>query len=633
MKRFIPSVFFAVALLLVSVASAAVDIVSITSPAGNPGGSVNVQVNVANTASAGSITVAFTSSALTGPGGSITAPSVPNIVVPAGSSASRTFAVNIPSLLAGVYSGALEVKDLSDASNTDQASYSVTINPVSSFDVTDRDVSSNKMVVTSNEGNRITGTFKIKNTGSEPITDLALSFNQNDFKDSDGDQIVISHNLPAVLQPGVEATVTLTIDPNDKVDINTYDGTVTVAGAAKSDTFTLEIRVQPEVCSDGNVGDLNIDLREPDSGDDFKPGQRIPIEVKVDNDGNDDLDVTVTAFLFDVDDGDNIEEVDSDEINIDEDDSETFEFELAIPEDADESHSFKLFIKSHEDGNEDEQCDETSVDLDIKRERNDVITKSIKLTPAIVNAGSSIEIVVTAQNIGSRDQDDVVVTLSNPELGLELQSNSFSLEKFDDDDTQVERFTFSVPEDAETGSYDIEATVAFGSKTSSAFAPLRVEAKPVPPRPSAVLDTAEAPASVDQGKLFDLPVKVSNTGLVAETFTVQLVAGSWAGTLQPQTITLGPGKSSTVFFTVQPSESAAGSQSLSVELLSNGNILDSKRLSINLRQPQAPPSGVSTGLGLGGLFSGTTLWILADIVLVILAIVFIRLLFRSKRRD
>ncbi len=632
-KLYLLVAILAAFLFVVSAVSAAVQIDSITSPSGNPGSSANVQVTVKNTNTAGSVTVVFTSTALTGPGGSITAPTITNLVVPASGTGSRTFSVSLPFIQSGAYSGTLQVKDSSDASNTDEKPYSVNINSVFGLDVTDRDVSSNKLVVTGDQGDSLTATFNVKNTGSEPITDLALNFNQVNFQDSDTDKITITHNMPTTLAPGADVTVTLTLSVNKAIEMNTYDGTVTVNGGGKTDSFLLEVRIQPEVCSDGRRGSLNLDLRNPDDGDDFKPGQKIPIEAKVENNANEDLDITVTAFLFDVDNGDNVEEVDSETTNINEDDTETFNFDLTIPADVDEKHQFKLFIKGYEDGNEDEQCDESSVKLDIKREKNDVIVKSLKIDPPAAKAGDTVTFTVTTQNIGSRDQDDVIVKISNSDLSLDVESKAFTLEKFDNDDTQVERLTFKIPEDAKAGTYDIEAAVDFDSKTSSTFGSLRVEAAPKPPKPSAALEVSDVPTSVDAGKSFDMAVKVSNTGTTPATFDVGVRnIASWAESVEPQTLSVAPGKTATLFFTIRTKQLVTGVQSASVGLLSNNEVLDSEDIKVDLKQTQAEVPPI-TGFSLGTLFSGINLWIVADIVLVIIAIVFIRLLFKAKRKE
>ncbi|MEM4244945.1 MAG: putative S-layer protein [Candidatus Nanoarchaeia archaeon] len=636
-KSYLSAIFLAVALFVVTAASAAtIDITTITTPSGNPGAAVTVTATLVNSGSTTISSVVFQSSDLTGPEGNvIPAPTISNLLnlVPT-TPTPKAFTVNLPYKKAGTYSGTLTATSASDASNTDTIAYSVTINSVYGVDVVDRDNDANKMVVTADQGDRVTSTFRVKNTGSITLTDLAWSYVQTDFEDSDGDKIIITQTgLPASLEPGAEATVTLTINVDDAVKMDTYDGVITVstAAGAKSDTFTLEVRVQPEVCSDGKKGNLKIDLREPDSGDDFKPGEKIPIEVKVENNADDDLDIVVTAFLYDVDDGDNVEEVDSDTINIDEDDTETFEFDLIVPEDVDDSHEFRLYVKAYEDGNEDEQCSEASVKIDIKREKNDVIVKNIRINPSTAKVGDTVSIEVTVQNIGSRDQKDVTVKVLNSELGLDLISKSFGVEKFDKDDTQIERFTFKIPEGVESGTYDIEAIVTFGSRTASSFAPMKVEAPALPPEPFAMIEVANVPTTLEAGKAFDMSVKVTNTGQASERFTVEVSnLASWADAVQSQTITLGAGKTGTLFFTIQTKATATGSQSASVSVLSGNEVLDSQTISVNLQEAGAVEG---QGIDFGNLFSGTTLWIIADIILVIIAIIFIRMLFRSRKRE
>jgi uncharacterized membrane protein len=366
-KLYLLAIFLAVLLFAVSAVSAAIQIESVTSPTGNPGGPVTVQFTVKNTGVAAIPNVVVTSDPLIGPGGSITAPTISNVLnLGASATATRNVIVNLPIMQSGSYTSTLNARQSDDASNADSKPYSVTIASTTGLDITDRDTADSTLIVTADQGDRVTGTFKVKNTGSEPVSDVVLSFTQADFEDSDNDKITISTSpsmsttTPLSLNPGQEVTVTMTMNVANAVDMNTYSGTITVGSSStgKSDAFTLELRIQPQVCSDGKKGNLNMDLTDPDSGDDFKPGQKIPITVDVDNNENEDLDITVTAFLFDVDNGDNVEEVDSDTININEDDSDTFDFDLVVPDDVDASHTFKLFVKAYEDGNEDEQCDE-----------------------------------------------------------------------------------------------------------------------------------------------------------------------------------------------------------------------------------------------------------------------------------
>jgi uncharacterized membrane protein len=269
--------------------------------------------------------------------------------------------------------------------------------------------------------------------------------------------------------------------------------------------------------------------------------------------------------------------------------------------------------------------------LDIKREKNDVIIKSIKITPATAKPTDTVSFEVTVQNIGSKDQDDVTLSLVNAELGLDLESNSFSLEKFDNDDTQIERVTFKIPDDAKGGTYDIEAIVNFASTTTSTFAPMRVEAPPAPPEAFASLAVSGVPDTADAGKAFDITVKVTNTGDAQGTFGVEVSSIAWADSVQSQTITLGSGKTGTLFFTIQTKSSATGAQTASVSVLSGNEVLDSQNINVNLKAATTVPP--TTGFAIGSLFSGTTLWIIADILLVVIAIVFISMLFRSRKRE
>ncbi len=354
-------------------------------------------------------------------------------------------------------------------------------NIIPSLDVPD----SVSMIV--GQGGSTSTTFIITNNGTTNITVNSITFSQANFTDNDGDLITLTFSgYGAVLIPSSSETATVKAAPTDKVDINTYTGIVTVSDtvAGASDTFTLSVLVGPELCKDGEIGDLEIDIKEPDNGDEFKPNEKINMEVEVRNEGSDDLnDVMVEAVLVDLTNADEIENSESEQQDVDEGDEANFDFDLIVPIDPneiDQSNTYGIFFKAFEDGNEDEQCSEDFLDMEIKLEKHDMIIENVVFTPSVVKRGELVTAKIKVLNIGESDEEDVFVVLKETgSLGINVESTTVSeIKEFkdEDDNSATISVTFTVPEAALDGEYHVNVAVFFdnGDESSDTFQPLTV---------------------------------------------------------------------------------------------------------------------------------------------------------------
>ncbi|QQG39030.1 MAG: putative S-layer protein [Candidatus Woesearchaeota archaeon] len=480
----------AVFLISLGVVSAVLDInspVDVPSPA-NLGQVVTVTFDVDDTGTngVGYDSVDFVSTALTGPSGySISAPSVSSDGALAdGASTTHQFTVTIPSgasaVIAGVYTGTLNgtANLVGGGTSNDSMVYTVTVASQNILNVVEF-TNTSAMELAAKEDDSDSKTFTVRNEGSTVLSNIVFT-NDLDLTDDDGDSIALSFSPTSIttLNPGQSTLVTLTADIGSDVDVDNYDGTVfATSSGGTQDSFKLEIDVTPEVCKDGNVGDLSISIDNPDDDDEFEISEEMDIDVNVDNDGSDDIsDVVVEAFLYDLDKAKKVETVESDPEDIDENDDIDYELKLTVPNDVDADNEFVLFIKAFEDGDEDDNCVQDSVTIEIDRPANEVIVDEITVLPSSVVCGSNIEINVDVLNVGDDDEDDVLVEVINDALGLSQKSSKFDLDKGGDSgDDASQKFTFTVPKGA-SGSYSIEGKVTFknGRDTNSDFATLIV---------------------------------------------------------------------------------------------------------------------------------------------------------------
>jgi len=205
-----------------------------------------------------------------------------------------------------------------------------------------------------------------------------------------------------------------------------------------------------------NTG-IEIDIKEPDKGDDFEPEEIIEVDIRIENNLDEDLDFDIDVFLYDTDREDVVED-DDDSMEIDESDSERIDFNIRIPADIDDTNDYAIFVKVEDDKGE--FCNEEFVFIDIDREEHDVIVDSMFIQPDVSICRESISVEVNLRNIGSKDED-VYLKLENFQLGISERTGTFEIEEFDEDDTAQLSFNYRIPEDAGAGLYEIKATVVF----------------------------------------------------------------------------------------------------------------------------------------------------------------------------
>ena len=637
MKKLIS--LFLLSLLLLQVVSAADFVVSSASLTGNPGATVTGTFTIQNTGSTTLSNFQFIPSALLSGTQTIPASAISfspsTISIPTGITSTITLSVAVPAQqLAGTYTGTVNVTN-----GTDSVTMSVNLAVQSSSALSI--LTTQPLIVSGEPDNTRSVSFIVKNTGNVDLSSVGIP--SAILGDNDGDNITVSFTSAQSLTRGQEKTFTLTAEIDNSVDVGLYSGSLLVQDAVNNlanQTLNFEVRVQPEVCSDGVVGNLVVDLRNPDDGDDFEPGQTMDLEVKVNNEDDNDLDVIVEAFLYNVDQDEEVERVESETEEIKEGRTKTFEFSLDIPTlDVDEDDDYVLFVKAYEDGSEDDHCAEDSIDIDIKRAKHEIAIQKFTATPNQLTCGDTFDVIVELENIGTTDEDDIAIRLLNDVLNIDvLDTRTYSLDKFEDNDNEATvRFTgISIPEDALERSYDLEVVLDYNSNREqrSAFTQLMVrdcqeEGEVIVPV-NEQLQLLTSSFTVDSKSSVSLPVRVSNMGTSAAQYTLEVInTQEFAEPVSSKTVFVSAGQSETVYFVVLPKDNAkAGTYSATVNLLQDGQFVNSKSFTVNVQEKEGIFSGI--GIWFSDLFSDTeVMWIVLDIILLVLAVLFVVLIFRS----
>ena len=136
--------------------------------------------------------------------------------------------------------------------------------------------------------------------------------------------------------------------------------------------------------------------------------------------------------------------------------------------------------------------------------------------------------------------------------------------------------------------------------------------------------------TVDSKSSVSLPVRVSNMGTSAAQYTLEVInTQEFAEPVSSKTVFVSAGQSETVYFVVLPKDNAkAGTYSATVNLLQDGQFVNSKSFTVNVQEKEGIFSGI--GIWFSDLFSDTeVMWIVLDIILLVLAVLFVVLIFRS----
>ncbi len=240
--------------------------------------------------------------------------------------------------------------------------------------------------------------------------------------------------------------------------------------------YTLEVLEQPSRLRivDGEVevegyDDDDDDLDE-DGGTSFDahPGDAVKISLDVENYYDEDifeeeLDLEDVYFELTIkdfeDEGEDDLEIESNEEDIRPNHDETLYVEFDVPY-AIEEKDYDVYIKVYgEDERGEDYFVEVSYTLEIEKERHALLMKGADMFPKKIFAGESSRVTVmgTIQNIGSRDEDDVVLKIQSPDTdefnfvksGIELDSDPY-----DDDNSYSIDKTFDVLIE-EPGTYEV----------------------------------------------------------------------------------------------------------------------------------------------------------------------------------
>lgn len=393
-----------------------------------------------------------------------------------------------------------------------------------------------------------------------------------------------------------------------------------------------------------------------DDDEDWRLLDRVDVEVKVENNGDNDIDdVQVEMGLFDSEGRNVVNDLDfsnSDEEQIDlgnlnDGDDETVNFQFTVPADFD-TNSYKLTVKVYSDDlGESNMCDDTSnemsdttfqtITVDNEDEEEKFIVVDYINMPSETTCSETVTGTFKVFNIGDEDQDQVLITMKNAELNLnrefEIREN---LDKGDDDTLD---FAFEVPAGARDGTYAIvfktfydydDNDNTYDQESEDDFiATLKViGCSNVPPsEESNVAITAELGSDAVAGAPFEITVTLRNEG--NEEAAISLDAEgyeSWGdlSSISRESFTLAAGEEREVTFSLEVNDDVTGTESFVVLATINGK-RESQEVEIDFGGSDTGKAGFSLPQGSG------LLWIIGIINVVLIVLIIIVAVRLSRR--
>ncbi|HLC55611.1 MAG TPA: putative S-layer protein [Candidatus Nanoarchaeia archaeon] len=556
-----------------------IDIINATSPNGRVGQTLTVGFTLQNKGPATSVN--FSSTALTGPQGA-TIP-ISNIVftnptnievgtptVP--TTKAITFTVNVPSnAVFGNYNGIITVTDVNTPSTTATLPYTVSVTQgvgIQIVDLSNRDLTVLGLRTLQRGELNDRHSFKIKNGETTPLT---VSFNvpTAQYTDNDGD-IVDIRFTPSnpTIQANSEVTVQVTFDVPEDQELKRYTGTMTASTQNNQFSDTLE---------------MTFDVVE-DICSDGVVGNALSIDVQ-DPDNNDKFKPGETVDIT---------------VNVDNNGDQDYDVTV---------EAFLL----DESGDELESEDGGTENLDENDDFDFEFSLNIPSDPNDVDDGDILTLFIKAFDDDNENEQCIVDSV---DLKIELE----------DDDVELESATLT-PAAAicgETVGTVVKVKNIGGDDQDDVFITVK----------NAVLNIREVTERFTL-KEFKDDEDAKATKRLEFVVPPTTKEGSYPIDVE---VTYGSGEtvSDTVFLAVGQCSKETPSEEVPTEEPTNdGNEEETTPTETPSEEDNNEVSGSTTFLPTSRLFgngASTAFWVIADIVLIVLALYFIILIFK-KRRD
>lgn len=453
----------------------------------------------------------------------------------------------------------------------------------------------------------------------------------------------------------------LTVAPSSPIDFSNFDFLDTFSNSfvvsetgnsTNSKTITVNMN-NNDYCEFDNLGsnlrlDIdNIDVKGfSDDDEEWYPLDEIEIDVNVDNNGNDKIKNIEIEWILATASGDNI--FDGDEKDFDlkdgKDDTVTISFQLDPDDVDDNTENYRLYVRAtgedeEFDGND--TCESDFQDIKIVLTDDFVVLDDISFSES-VRPGQELQITADVWNIGTDDQDEVMVRVFIPEFDISEKVEVGDINSLDSEPLDL---TITIPNNAEEGLHTIRFEVydedndiyeSEDDEESKFSEVVRVEGSSTGGSSSGSGSgssgsgnsgaRAVVSASLDSGgkagEELVVRVSVKNPGSGLTAYSLGAAGyGSWASSadLSQTSLLLNEGQSQDVLVTFEVDSDASGDKTFEFEVLADNRLVVSQPVSVSIEGGRAGITGGVVGINSDNWY----LWGigLLNIILVIIIII------------
>ena len=406
------------------------------------------------------------------------------------------------------------------------------------------------------------------------------------------------------------------------LDVGIHEVTITVKDTSNVEVTKKTVIVVGEPEDNGAVVIEDIEVND-ETGDDSEilPGDELEVNFDVSNEITTDMnDIRVRVWIED-DTGTRISDrIDTDNFDIQGKDVEAKSVALRVPVDADKGTHYVVFETTGEDDDGNNVYDLAFAEIAVERNSHDLLIESVTFNPEDVTCGGPVEIAVKVVNIGTSKEDDVFVTIKNTKLGLDYKSEVFEVDDSGSDVDYTVRTVFDVPKSAAEDLYslDVKATFNSDSDTETKFVDMSVSCGS-PAESDVELNTASNFANVAAGQTVKFVVEIKNNGASAADFVLSATGvQDWAiVTIEPGDINLESDAKVPVNIYITPKSGASlGTHTATITVESDGEVVATKDLTINVESSQPTINSLVSGLDFSNSDTTAFLLIIAGIVIV-----------------
>lgn len=349
-------------------------------------------------------------------------------------------------------------------------------------------------------GTNTSATVTITNTGNSTLSGISMSHT------ADSKFAIGFTGAPTSLAAGASASVTVSgFLHRDLNAINSaFDdaaqsiGNVIVSASGNvsaSNTLNMQIKNQLEIKKVYITvnGEDEHSLDDGDDLKDLKPGDKLEVRVEVESnfDEDDDIDLEDIDVVMDIDsDFDTGDEEDTiDSLSGEDQDSITFD-DMEVEDEASGDYTLTITVKGHRDDTSvgsGEHGQEVKIDLDVERESHEIAFRTASLSPSKVPYGkNTFDAKLKVVNIGKSNEDEVVLEVSVPALGITERKENIEIDKSDELSRTI---TVTLPAGTKPGSYVVEVRSYWNTDIESDMRTLTLELEAAPTTTTATTTT------------------------------------------------------------------------------------------------------------------------------------------------